>query len=127
MKTDVLYLCWSQREKAAEAMRLNCILDTNTYWFEWTYKNYEGAKNELKLSKTMVTRFTNHVRAGKVHCCTQPDINGNFFMVDLDLLKHTIERGYCYRLACRADDVVASKAQLSMLADWAESIGFKKI
>lgn len=82
--------------------------------------------NDVILSTTMTQRFIEQFKKGKIAFCTQPDKNGNFYLVDIDVENQKYQRGYCYRYACRKDNVVGSKRQLQKIADWAATIGFQR-
>lgn len=62
-----------------------------------------------------------------IHFCTEPDKNGNFLLLDVDVEKKEYQYGYHFRYANRADDVVLAKKQMSKLVDRLESAGFKRI
>ena len=59
--------------------------------------------------------------------CTEPDKNGNFLLLDVDVEKKEYQYGYHFRYANRADDVVLARKQMNKLVDRLESAGFKRI
>lgn len=97
---------------------------SNNVWIE----EGDGSwSSDVKLGRKMLRRLKDHIRTGVLKFCTEFDINGNMFLMDVNLEERTYRTGYCYRLGCRADDIVASKKQLSKLEKALEWIGFKKI
>ena len=63
----------------------------------------------------------------KINFCTEPDKNGNFLLLDVDIEKKEYQYGYHFRYANRADDVVLARKQMVKLVDRLESAGFKRI
>lgn len=63
----------------------------------------------------------------KINFCAEPDKNGNFLLLDIDIEKKEYQYGYHFRYANRADDVVLAKRQMTKLIDRLESAGFKRI
>lgn len=63
----------------------------------------------------------------KINFCTEPDKNGNFLLLDVDVEKKEYQYGYHFRYANRADDVVLARKQMNKLVDKLESAGFKRI
>lgn len=59
--------------------------------------------------------------------CTEPDKNGNFLLLDVDVEKKEYQYGYHFRYANRADDVVLARKQMSKLVDKLVSVGFKRV
>lgn len=59
--------------------------------------------------------------------CTEPDKNGNFLLLDIDIEKKEYQYGYHFRYANRADDVVLARKQMSKLVDRLVSAGFKRV
>lgn len=93
----------------------------------WTEKNTGCFGSDVKLSRKMLRRLEDHIRTGLLKFCTELDINGNMFLMDINLEERTYKKGYCYRLGCRADDIVAPKRELDNLEKALEWIGFKRI
>lgn len=62
-----------------------------------------------------------------INFCTEPDWNGNFILLDIDVEKKEYRYGYHFRYANRADDVVLARKQMAKLVDKLESVGFKRI
>lgn len=62
-----------------------------------------------------------------INFCTEPDKNGNFLLLDIDVEKREYQYGYHFRYANRADDVVLAKKQMTKLVDRLESAGFARI
>lgn len=62
-----------------------------------------------------------------INFCTEPDKNGNFLLLDVDVEKKEYQYGYHFRYANRADDVVLAKRQIVKLVDRLESAGFKRV
>lgn len=102
-------------------VRVNC--DNGQVWTEvgtWT--------PDIIIASRQLTKFIDHLRvAGKVPFCTEPDVNGNFFLFDIDFVNETYEKGYCYRLANRADNVVAPRGRLHNLEEALKRLDFKKV
>ena len=63
----------------------------------------------------------------KLQFRTEPDKNGNFLLLDVDVEKKEYQYGYHFRYANRADDVVLAKRQMVKLVDRLESAGFKRV
>ena len=63
----------------------------------------------------------------KLQFCTEPDKNGNFLLLDVDVEKKECRYGYHFRYTNRADDVVLAKRQMVKLVDRLESAGFKRV
>lgn len=93
----------------------------------WTERGSGSLSSDVRLSRKMLRRLEDHIRTGVLKLCTDLDINGNMFLMDVNLEERTYRTGYCYRLGCRADDIVAPKKQLGKLEKALEWIGFKKI
>ena len=62
-----------------------------------------------------------------INFCTEPDKNGNFLLLDVDVEKKEYRYGYHFRYANRADDVVLARKQMSKLVDRLVSVGFKRV
>ena len=62
-----------------------------------------------------------------INFCTEPDKNGNFLLLDVDVEKKEYQYGYHFRYANRADDVVLARKQMSKLVDRLVSAGFKRV
>ena len=62
-----------------------------------------------------------------INFCTEPDKNGNFLLLDINIEKKEYQYGYHFRYANRADDVVLARKQMSKLVDRLESAGFKRV
>lgn len=62
-----------------------------------------------------------------INFCTEPDKNGNFLLLDVDVEKKEYQYGYHFRYANRADDVVLVRKQMSKLVDRLVSAGFKRV
>ena len=58
--------------------------------------------------------------------CTEPDWNGNFILLDINVEKKEYQYGYHFRYANRADNVVLARKQMSKLVEQLESAGFKR-
>lgn len=97
---------------------------SNNIWIE---DGDNGWSSDVKLSRKMLRRLKDHIRTGVLKLCTDLDVNGNMFLMDVNLEERTYKTGYCYRLGCRADDIVAPKKQLGKLEKALEWIGFKKV
>ena len=63
----------------------------------------------------------------KLQFCTEPDKNGNFLLLYIDVEKKEYQYGYHFRYANRADDVVLARKQMSKLVDRLVSAGFKRV
>lgn len=63
----------------------------------------------------------------KLQFCTEPDKNGNFLLLDIDVEKKEYQYGYHFRYANRADDVVLAKRQMVKLVNRLESADFKRV
>lgn len=63
----------------------------------------------------------------KLQFCTEPDKNGNFLLLDINVEKKEYHYGYHFRYANRADDIVLAKTQMSKLVGRLESVGFKRV
>ena len=63
----------------------------------------------------------------EINFCTEPDKNGNFLLLDVDVEKKECRYGYHFRYANRADDVVLARKQMSKLVDRLVSVGFKRV
>ena len=62
-----------------------------------------------------------------INFCTEPDKNGNFLLLDVDVEKKEYQYVYHFRYANRADDVVLARKQMSKLVDRLVSAGFKRV
>lgn len=62
-----------------------------------------------------------------INFCTEPDKNGNFLLLDVNVEKREYQYGYQFRYANRADDVVLARKQMSKLVDRLESASFKRV
>lgn len=62
-----------------------------------------------------------------INFCTEPDKNGNFLLLDINIEKKEYQYGYHFRYANRADDVVLARKQMSKLVDKLVSAGFKRV
>lgn len=62
-----------------------------------------------------------------INFCTEPDTNGNFLLLDIDVEKKEYQYGYHFRYANRANDVVLAKKQMAKLVDRLKSANFKRI
>lgn len=62
-----------------------------------------------------------------INFCTEPDKNGNFLLLDVNVEKKEYQYGYHFRYANRADDVVLARKQMSKLVDRLVSAGFKRV
>ena len=58
--------------------------------------------------------------------CTQPDKNGNFLLLDIDVEKKMFAYGYHFRYANRADNVVISRYEMKKLVLQLEGCGFTR-
>lgn len=59
--------------------------------------------------------------------CTEPDKNGNFLLLDVNVETKEYQYGYHFRYANRADDIVLARKQMSKLVDRLVSAGFKRV
>ena len=107
------------------AVRVAWNTETNEVWTEV----HDGAMSpDLVLAKRQLDKIRLQLRLGyKLEFCTEPDTNGNFFLFDVDFVNETYEKGYCYRLANRADNVVAPRGRLYNLEEALKWLGFKKV
>ena len=62
-----------------------------------------------------------------INFCTEPDKNGNFLLLDVNVEKKEYQYGYHFRYANRADDVVLARKQMSKFVDRLVSAGFKRV
>lgn len=62
-----------------------------------------------------------------INFCTEPDKNGNFLLLDVNVEKKEYQYGYHFRYANRADDIILARKQMSKLVDRLASVGFKRV
>lgn len=61
-----------------------------------------------------------------LYFCSNPDKNGNFLLLDVNLAKKTYKHGYFFRIANRADNVVVGRKEMRKLVEQFKACGYTK-